>query len=242
MKFTPSNFLTFVKQIVMGGGRETDGTAKLDAGFKRDVNYSAFDIVNSSGAATLTAATGTASTTIADVTATPTQTLINNNFKSIAVQINNIIAQLNGTALETNLRALVSAASTTAIGSIEFVIPRDYDEATDHFAVRLQAAMAGATDSPIVTATVYIKRPGAAIRTGTVTAAKTITGTASAMYEFDLSVNSLLRDDALTITFVAGAHTTDAINVYGVTPIFRSCLVSYNETDGATVNSGNPLR
>lgn len=43
---------------------------------------------------TLTAATGSASTTIADVTATPTQTLINNNFKSVATEINHIGADL----------------------------------------------------------------------------------------------------------------------------------------------------
>ena len=42
----------------------------------------------------LTAATGTASLTIADVTATPTQTLINNNFKSVATQLNLITVAL----------------------------------------------------------------------------------------------------------------------------------------------------
>jgi hypothetical protein len=41
--------------------------------------------------ADLTAATGTASDTIADVTGTPTQTLINNNFKSVAEKINALI-------------------------------------------------------------------------------------------------------------------------------------------------------
>lgn len=44
--------------------------------------------------ATLTAASGTPSTTIADVTATPTQTLINNNFASVATQLNLVINAL----------------------------------------------------------------------------------------------------------------------------------------------------
>lgn len=53
----------------------------------------AFDAENAAaGVLTeFTAATGTASDTIADVTATPTQTLINNNFKSLADKVNTII-------------------------------------------------------------------------------------------------------------------------------------------------------
>lgn len=57
----------------------------------------AFDVEN--GAAGIltefTAATGTASDTIADVTASPTQTLVNNNFKSLADKVNSIIRQLS---------------------------------------------------------------------------------------------------------------------------------------------------
>ncbi len=41
--------------------------------------------------ADLTASTGTASNTIADVTGTPTQTLINNNFKSVSEKINALL-------------------------------------------------------------------------------------------------------------------------------------------------------
>jgi len=47
----------------------------------------------------LTAATGTASGTIADVTATPTQTLINNNFKSVTTQLNLIGAALRSAGI-----------------------------------------------------------------------------------------------------------------------------------------------
>ena len=44
----------------------------------------------------LTAATGTASNTIADVTATFTQSILNNNFKSIADKLNDVIKLLRG--------------------------------------------------------------------------------------------------------------------------------------------------
>jgi hypothetical protein len=43
----------------------------------------------------LTAATGTASNTIADVGATFTQTTLNNNFKSLAAKVNELITLVN---------------------------------------------------------------------------------------------------------------------------------------------------
>ncbi|MFY7925570.1 MAG: hypothetical protein ACOVN5_07150 [Aquidulcibacter sp.] len=47
----------------------------------------------------LTAASGTSSDTIADVTATPTQALINNNFKATADKINEIITALRAAGI-----------------------------------------------------------------------------------------------------------------------------------------------
>ena len=43
----------------------------------------------------LTAATGTTGNTVSDVTATPTQTLENNNFKVLADKINELIVLVN---------------------------------------------------------------------------------------------------------------------------------------------------
>lgn len=48
----------------------------------------------------LTAASGTTGKTIADVTATPTQTLINNNFRAVADTINEIIAKLKAAGID----------------------------------------------------------------------------------------------------------------------------------------------
>lgn len=47
----------------------------------------------------LTAASGTASDTIADVTASPTQALINNNFASVSAKINRILRLLENKGL-----------------------------------------------------------------------------------------------------------------------------------------------
>lgn len=48
----------------------------------------------------LTAASGTTGKTIADVTATPTQTLINNNFRAVADTINEIVAKLKAAGID----------------------------------------------------------------------------------------------------------------------------------------------
>lgn len=56
------------------------------------VGIVAFDVRGYGAITSLTAATGTPSDTIADVTATPTQALINNNFASLAAKINLLIA------------------------------------------------------------------------------------------------------------------------------------------------------
>ena len=43
----------------------------------------------------LIAATGTTGNTVSDVTATPTQTLLNNNFKALADKVNELIVLVN---------------------------------------------------------------------------------------------------------------------------------------------------
>lgn len=45
--------------------------------------------------APLVAATGTTGNTVSDVTATPTQTLLNNNFKALADKVNELIVLVN---------------------------------------------------------------------------------------------------------------------------------------------------
>lgn len=221
-KMDPWNFLEVIKELVTGGGRLKSGTLKDDAGFARDMNFSLTDIDLGT--------TFTANTTTGVVTA------------SGAIL----------TSSETNIRVASFAASTTAVGSIELMIPRDYDEATDTFALKISIASAGATNSPTLTATVYKKSPGAAavaVATsvnGTAiggTAALALTANAQIM-EFVFDQKGLLRDDAITITLTATAHTTDAILVYGIEPIYRSTLVSYHESDGNPRDgkSGNFLR
>lgn len=204
------NFLEKLRNIVTGGGRMKSGTIKDDAGFLRDVNL---PITSIDLGTTLTASTTTGAVTASGAIITTS---------------------------ETNLHVASFAASTTALGSYEFVIPRDYDEATDTFALKIFIASAGSTDTPTVSGAAYRKRPGAAIATVATGVAGTAMGSTTALaltsadqvMEFDLSQHLLLRDDAITLTLTATAHTTDAILIYGVEWVYRSTLVSYHESDG----------
>ena len=64
--------------------------------FGRNTNDGRYTVsIKRTGINALTAATGTASDTIADVTGTFSQTVLNNNFKSQAEKINAIIAALD---------------------------------------------------------------------------------------------------------------------------------------------------
>lgn len=249
MLFNPSNFLAHIKNLITGGGMSTVGvdTPKNDAGFIVDKPFSLSDLSTDTAAVTITDSTGgTPSATFAAITApgaNATTSLsadmlaVKNALSEIAGQLNAINAQVNLTASETNLRVLSLAASTTAVGTLNFVIPRDYDEATDAFWLKVIAASAGATDTPVLTATIYRKRPGSNIATvGVFTV--TALAAAAAAKNFAVIGKGLLRDDVLTIVITSAAHTTDAVLVYGIEPSYRSTLVSYNEADA----SNNPLR
>lgn len=154
---------------------------------------------------------------------------------------------------ETNLKVVNAPASTTTIGSFTLTVPRDYDEETDTLEIKVGMAMSGSTDASVTTtASAYRKRPGSNIATVTASAtgkditqatAVTLT-TAEQLVYFKLSQQGLKRDDTLTITLTAGAHTTDSVNVYFIEPFYRSTLVSYAETDDSRgrANYGNSLR
>lgn len=242
MLFAPHTFLAWIKQIVTGGGRDAAGQIAIDAGFLRDVPTSVDDILPASIVSLTDNTAGTANNTLEALTSGTVYATdvaaIRNNFADLAAKVNTLITTMQGTAVETNLRVSSSPASTTAAGTIEFTIPRDYDEATDTLALRLMAAMAGATDTPVLTLNVYRKRAGVAIATvATGVAMSTIGAVAlnatAQMVQFDLSQKSLLRDDVIVIQIVAGAHTTDALYIYSAYPIYRSTIVSYNETDSS---------
>jgi hypothetical protein len=133
--------------------------------------------------------------------------------------------------VETNAIGIVAAASGTASGSFTFIVPKDYDKVNDELKINVVANSAGNTDSPTLTATAYRKRTLTALTAAlTAVASSAVPKSASPAAiaderTIDLSGNSLLPGDVLTINLVAGAHTTDALNIYSVEMQYKGDIV-----------------
>lgn len=128
-------------------------------------------------------------------------------------------------AVETNFLAVQAAASSNVLGSFVFHIPRDYDEVADVLELHVLAQMGGATDVPTLGATAYRKREAVALSSvinATASAALAVTASSAKIL---LSGKGLKGGDSLTINLTSAAHTTDAINIYSVSPVYKSALV-----------------
>lgn len=138
--------------------------------------------------------------------------------------------------LETNAIAAQAVASSNLGGSFVFEVPKDYDQVADELKINVQAVSGGNTDSPTLTVTAYRKRAGVALTAAlTVTASAAIPksatpATALAERTVLLSGNSLKAGDILTVNLVTGAHTTDAVNIYGVEVQYKSSIVFQDTT------------
>jgi hypothetical protein len=198
------------------------------------------------------AAAGTpiGSRVLADATATFSQTITNNNIATIAAvlstltndvatlasKINSLAAGTQLTTTETNSAAIVIAASTTAVGTVVIPIPRDYDEASDYFKIRINAdQVTQVTDTnDILTVTAYIKRGTAALGTAIAVATTTPLATGAQWIGFDFSGHGFLRDDIVdfVITIANNATAGEEARIRAIEYSYRSTLVSYHETDG----------
>lgn len=243
MRFNPDNFLYMLKNIVTGknGGpqnnlqaRAADGGVKVD----RPALYAA-------STATLTdSTTGTASTVnaVVDGTATYSQAITNANNATLARAINSLAA--GGTVLP--------AGASLGAGSVRFVVPRDYDEASDDFGLYIFVALAAADANITMTATATVRSLGQApVAKSAVnftlpftTAAAPLSTTEQALVA-NLSGLGLKRNDIVTIALATVGTTTGTTTIYATQVTFDSCVVSFNETDAAGIGSafkGNPLR
>ena len=166
--------------------------------------------------------------------------------------------------------SLGNNSSTTNSGYIQWTVPRDYDEASDQFALRLELnQLAQVTDksvqivgaltlrnvqpnsSPTVltttTAAVYATTPFSA-NAGTTSSANgaNITSVApnTQVLELVFTGNNLKRDMVVTIFIRPSGSVTagDNVQYYGFDITYASTLVSYNPTDGTGnfTNSVNP--
>lgn len=257
MKLSLNNFLYGLRQIVTGGGRNTDGSVENDAGFLKRAEGVTLQSVAPSAAVTATAAAltdssgGTADQTIAAISGSGADAAINNNFADLADEVNKLItdvanlrAQAGLTADETNARVLKVEETVDSIGNVVWTVPRDYDEATDVVMLRVLASqLTSLTDNDVeLDLEAYVKTAGSALGADlNPTAPGTVLSTTEQWVEFDLAGNSLKRDDTVTLELITnGANDTDGeeVLVHSVELLYRSTLVSYHEED----SSGNELR
>jgi hypothetical protein len=152
-----------------------------------------------------------------------------------------------------NVQSLKTIISQTAIGTVSFVVPRDYDQNTDKLLLRVTAASAGATDTPVIAVASSTLTPTSTGSTYGALTAGTIASTAALssairIYELDLSNQSLVRDTIVSLKLTCGAHATDAVNIYSLELVYASCLVAFTDefvTGGVAVGfdfRGNPIR
>lgn len=139
-------------------------------------------------------------------------------------------------ALETNFIGLQWASSDSTKAQLNFTVPLDYDENSDTITLAILVNSAGTTDSPTLSANVYKKSAGAALSADLAPAAsaaipKTTAATAAAVRTITISGKGIKAKDVLTILIAPGAHTTDAVNVYGIDIQYKSTLVAFSSAN-----------
>jgi hypothetical protein len=132
-----------------------------------------------------------------------------------------------------------SASGQTTLAEANYVVPRNYDEASDHLKLNFTGRMDGTTDTPDVDVVVTLTRKGES--DSTIQSSTTVFSLDDSYDDavLDLSGNGLQRGDFLDIAITIGSHSTDGVERLSVRPEYRSTLVSYDDGDDA---NGNPLR
>jgi hypothetical protein len=139
-------------------------------------------------------------------------------------------------AAETNFKAaLVVSASSTDLGTLTFMVPRDYDKSVDKMRIRFLVNSGGTTNEPILDAAIYVKKPGTALSadidpTASAAIPKTSATTGAAWREITVEDQGLEPGDAVCAVLSTGAHTTDSVVIYALEVVYIGDL-AYFETD-----------
>lgn len=163
----------------------------------------------------------------------------------------NAIAPLgaNATVGALNNQPAVTTASTyTNIGTFGIQVPRDYDEASDNFKLRITAIQQTAVSSQTLLGTPYINGVAGTQVTGKApfaTANLNLSITAQVV-ELDFTGLGLKRDQIFSVVLAYGAAAgTSGTSIIGLQTHYDSTIVSYNETDATDTTDtvdGNALR
>ncbi len=137
-------------------------------------------------------------------------------------------------SLETYFEGVQLASSQTALGTLAFQIPRDYDETVDKLDIRFLANSAGDTDTPTIDASMYRKRAEAALSADidpTISAVVNNNTAKADWVEVRSHDDGWKAGDAVTIILASSAHTTDALNVYGLEVVYASDLAYFEDSE-----------
>lgn len=158
---------------------------------------------------------------------------INVELPQINVLNGSLVSGTTVAAVETGITGLSTAAATAAnVVTYSVKVPIDYDEKEDELRVDIDAAMDGSTDTPALSITGRAKTGNAASRVITFTAPTDATvSNAVTTYRFTANNQSIRAGDILSFTVAVGAHSTDALETYGISSVYRSDIVSFSDTD-----------
>lgn len=134
---------------------------------------------------------------------------------------------------ETVFEAVTSYRGTTVGGSLQFVVPRDYDQTVDKLKIRF-LAQSSSSETPTIDAVLYRKRAGAAISGDldpTISAAINSATAKAAWVEINCDDLGMQPGDALHFDFTFSTHSSHEANMYGLEVEYRSDLVYYDKTD-----------
>ncbi len=122
---------------------------------------------------------------------------------------------------------LTWAATKVAAVGLQVQVPDDYDETLDIFILKLKAVMASDSDTPNFGAAAYKNEASTDLAPDdTADLSDTI-----AWVNIDLSGNSLVAGDNLTIDITPEAHGNDSIDVFAAKIEYRSDLVYFDIDD-----------
>ncbi len=154
-------------------------------------------------------------------------------------------------ALTGTMATLVTAGSPTSpnIGHIGIMVPRDYDEASDNFKIRLVAALGNSTDTATTlsgNSTILFPNTGNVTQTTGIVAIDhlqfytgnqsigTPLSTAGQVLELNFSGQGLVRDAVVDVLlYYSGNTAVGNATIYGIQYHYDSTIVSYNDTTNA---------
>jgi hypothetical protein len=141
-------------------------------------------------------------------------------------------------SLETYFEGVVLPSSQTDLGTLTFMVPRDYDATVDKMRIRFLCNSGGTTDSPTLDAALYRKRDGVALSSNLDPTASAVISKASATTGAswrEIVVESLGLEPGDALTFIlstAGTRgTTDTVAIYALEVVYMGDLAYYEETE-----------